>query len=90
MAGFVFAGVEVLAPFLGDGGKAGALLGVVGAAGVSVGAALAAAGRCSSWQGTLGTVGGVVIGALGVGKWHAVNVGLLVPVAYVFAMINPF
>ncbi|XP_035517318.1 uncharacterized protein LOC118327899 [Morone saxatilis] len=86
----LLAGVEVFAPVLGGGGKAGALLGVVGAAGVSVGAAAAVAGRWSSWQGTLGTIAGLVIGALGVGKWHIVNVGLQVPVAYVFAMTNPF
>lgn len=83
-------GVEVLGPALGDGGKAGALLGVVGAAGVCVGAAAAMAGRWSSWLGTLGTIAGLVIGALGVGKWHIVNIGLQVPVAYVFAMTNPF
>ncbi|KAG7474345.1 hypothetical protein JOB18_006762 [Solea senegalensis] len=83
-------GVEVLAPALGKGGQSGALLGVVGAAGVSVGAASAVAGRWSSWQGTLGTVAGLVIGALAMGKWHVVNIGLQVPVAYVFAMTNPF
>lgn len=90
VAGGLLAGVEVLAPVLGEGGKAGALLGVVGAAGVSVGAAAAAAGRWSSWPGTLGTIAGLVIGALGMGKWHIVNIGLQVPVAYVFAMTNPF
>lgn len=83
-------GVEVLAPVLGEGGKTGALLGVVGAAGVSVGAAAAVAGRWSSWPGTWGTIAGLVIGALGMGKWHVVNIGLQVPVAYVFAMTNPF
>lgn len=83
-------GVEVLGPALGDGGKAGALLGVVGTAGVCVGAAAAMAGRWLSWPGTLGTIAGLVIGALGVGKWHIVNIGLQVPVAYVFAMTNPF
>lgn len=82
--------VEVLAPVLGEGGKAGALLGVVGTAGVCVGAAAAVAGRWSSWPGTLGTIAGLVIGAVGLGKWHIVNIGLQVPVAYVFAMTNPF
>ncbi|XP_071325447.1 uncharacterized protein [Trachinotus anak] len=86
----LLAGVEVLAPALGEGGKAGALLGVVGAAGVSVGAASAVAGRWSSWAGTLGTVAGLVTGALAMGRWHIVNIGLQVPVAYVFAMTNPF
>ncbi|KAK9513164.1 hypothetical protein VZT92_026724 [Zoarces viviparus] len=90
VAGGLLTGVEFLAPVLGDGGKAGALLGVVGAAGVSVGAAAAVAGRWSSWPGTLGTVAGLVIGALAMGKWHIVNIGLQVPVAYVFAMTNPF
>ncbi|XP_044062491.1 uncharacterized protein LOC122880975 [Siniperca chuatsi] len=86
----LLAGVEGVAPLLGEGGNAGALLGVVGAAGVSVGAAAAVAGRWSSWLGTLGTIAGLVIGALGMGKWHIVNIGLQVPVAYVFAMTNPF
>ncbi len=86
----LLAGVEVLAPVMGEGGKAGALLGVVGAAGVSVGASAAMARRWSSWPGTLGTIAGLIIGALGMGKWHVVNIGLQVPVAYVFAMTNPF
>ncbi|XP_040901362.1 uncharacterized protein LOC121186642 isoform X2 [Toxotes jaculatrix] len=90
LAGGLLAVVEVLAPALGEGGKAGALLGVVGAAGVSVGAAAAVAGRWSTWPGTLGTIAGLVIGALGMGKGHIVNIGLQVPVAYVFAMTNPF
>ncbi|XP_076593828.1 uncharacterized protein LOC143324906 [Chaetodon auriga] len=83
-------GVQVLSPVLGVGGGAGALLGVVGAAGVAVGAATAVAGMWSSWPGTLGTIAGLVIGAIGIGKWHIVNIGLQVPVAYVFAMTNPF
>ncbi|XP_008301896.1 uncharacterized protein LOC103373711 [Stegastes partitus] len=83
--------VEVLAPALGEGATSGALLGVVAAAGVSVGAAAAAAaGGWGSWPGTLGNVGGLVIGALVVGRWHIVNIGLQLPVGYVFAMINPF
>lgn len=82
--------ILVLTPVLGDGGKAGALLGVVGAAGMSVGAATAMAVRWSSWLGTLGTIAGLVIGALGVGKWHAVNIGLQLSVVYMFAMTNPF
>ncbi|XP_071761503.1 uncharacterized protein LOC139916495 [Centroberyx gerrardi] len=90
VAGVLLAGVEAVAPVLGEGGKAGALLGVVGAAGVSVGAAAAMAGGWSSWPGTLGTVAGLVVGALSMGKWHFVNIGLQVPVAYVFAMTNPF
>ncbi|XP_019946973.1 uncharacterized protein [Paralichthys olivaceus] len=90
VAGGLLAGVEGLAPALGEGGKAGALLGVVGAAGVSVGGASAVAGRWSSWPGTLGTIAGLVFGALVMGKWHIVNIGLQLPVAYVFAMTNPF
>lgn len=90
VSGGLLAGVEVLSPILGEGGKAGALLGVVGAAGVSVGAASAVAGRWSSWAGTVGTVTGLTTGALVMGKWHIVNIGLQVPVAYVFAMTNPF
>ncbi|KAM4594190.1 uncharacterized protein V3H82_026941 [Fundulus diaphanus] len=90
VAGILLAGTEVLAAVLGDGGMAGALLGVVGAAGVSVGATAAAATRWSSWAGTVGTVGGLILGALVMGKWHTVNIGLQVPVAFVFAMSNPF
>ncbi|XP_029928759.1 uncharacterized protein LOC115374132 [Myripristis murdjan] len=90
VAGGLLAGVEALDPVLGNGGKAGALLGVVGAAGVSVGAAAALAGGWSSWLGTLGTITGLVVGALSMGRWHFVNIGLQVPVAYVFAMVNPF
>ncbi|XP_041838326.1 uncharacterized protein LOC121637987 [Melanotaenia boesemani] len=90
VAGGLLVGMDVLSPVLGEGGAAGALLGVVGAAGVSVGATAAAAGRWSSWQGTLGTTVGLIIGALGMGKWHTVNIGLQLPVAYVFAMTKPF
>ncbi|XP_065814023.1 uncharacterized protein [Labrus bergylta] len=90
VAGGLLVGVEVLGTVLGEGGRAGALLGVVGAAGVSVGAAAAMAGGWSSWLGTLGTIAGLIIGALGVGRWHIVNIGLQVPAAYVFAMTNPF
>ncbi|KAM8870267.1 uncharacterized protein AB9W97_017184 isoform 1-T2 [Spinachia spinachia] len=90
VAGGLLVGLEFLAPVLGEGARAGALLGVVGVAGVSVGAAAAVAGRWSSWPGTLGTAVGLVIGALAIGKWHIVNIGLQVPVAYVFAMTNPF
>ncbi|XP_061584775.1 uncharacterized protein LOC133449750 [Cololabis saira] len=91
VAGLLLVGVEVLAPALGDGGCAGALLGVVGAAGVSVGAVLSAApeGQAVSWPGTAGRVAGVVAGALAAGRWHAVNIGLQLPVAYVFARIDP-
>ncbi|KAM9384792.1 uncharacterized protein KZ484_006516 [Pholidichthys leucotaenia] len=90
LAGALLAVVKVLAPVLGEGGEAGALLGAVGAAGVSVGGAAAAAARCFSWPGTLGTMAGLLLGALGMGKWHIVNIGLQLPVAYVFAMINSF
>ncbi|TKS81568.1 hypothetical protein D9C73_015673 [Collichthys lucidus] len=86
----LLAGVRVLSLVLGDGGTAGALLGMVGATGVCVGAAAAVAGRWSSWPGTLGTIVGLVLGALVMGKWHIVNIGLQLPVAYVFAMTNPF
>lgn len=90
LAGILLAGMEAFAAVLGEGGLAGALLGVVGAAGVSVGATAAAATRCSSWLGTVGTVAGLILGALVLGKWHAVNIGLQIPVAFVFAMSNPF
>ncbi|XP_037830737.1 uncharacterized protein LOC108247212 isoform X2 [Kryptolebias marmoratus] len=90
VTGVLLAGMEALSPVLGDAGTAGAMLGVVGAAGVSVGATLASAARWSSQPGTLGTIGGVIIGALGMGKWHMVNIGLQLPVAYMFAMLNPF
>ncbi|XP_068189636.1 uncharacterized protein [Antennarius striatus] len=90
MALGLLVGVEALAPVLGEGGKAGALLGVVGTAGVSVGAAAALSGTWSTWPGTLATIAGLVIGALRMGKWHIVNIGLQVPVAYVFAMTNLF
>ncbi|CAJ1061513.1 uncharacterized protein LOC122880975 [Xyrichtys novacula] len=83
-------GAELLGPVLGVGGRAGALLGGVGAAGVSVGGVAALAGAWSSWSGTLGTVSGLVLGALGLGQWHLVNIGLQIPAAYVFAMTNPF
>lgn len=89
VAGGLLAGIEALAPVLGEAGTAGAMLGMVGATGVSVGATVASAGRWSSKPGTLGTIGGLIMGALGMGKWHMVNIGVQVPVAYVFAMINP-
>jgi hypothetical protein len=90
LAGTLIAVVEVITPVLGQGGRAGALLGSVGAAGVSVGAAAAMAGAWSSWAGTSGTIFGLVLGALIIGKWHIVNIGLQLPVAYVFAMTNPY
>lgn len=90
LAGSLLTGQVVLAPALSEGAGAGALLGVVATAGVSVGGVVAAAGRSSSWWGTLATMGGLVLGALALGKWHAVNIGLQVPVVFVFAMINPF
>ncbi|KAJ3597915.1 hypothetical protein NHX12_001431 [Muraenolepis orangiensis] len=89
-AGALLLVAEVTAPVLGQGGRAGALLGAVGAAGVSVGAAAAMAGAWSSWAGTLGSLLGLVLGALVMGKWHMVNIGLQLPVAYVFAMTNPY
>lgn len=90
LAGALLVVVEVITPVLGQGGRAGALLGAVGAAGVSVGAAAAMAGAWSSWGGTSGTLLGLVLGALVAGKWHMVNIGLQLPVAYVFAMTNPY
>ena len=90
LAGSLIVVVEVITPVLGQGGRAGALLGAVGAAGVSVGAAAAMAGAWSSWAGMSGTVFGLVLGALVMGKWHIVNIGLQLPVAYVFAMTNPY
>lgn len=90
LAGALLVVVEVITPVLGQGGRAGALLGAVGVAGVSVGAAAALAGAWSSWWGTSGTLLGLVLGALVAGKWHVVNIGLQLPVAYVFAMANPY
>ncbi|XP_072317480.1 uncharacterized protein [Eucyclogobius newberryi] len=90
LGGVLLLGVEVLAPVLGEGGKAGAMLGAVAAAGASLGAAVALAGRWSSWFGAVATLAGLVLGALAVGEWHVVNIGLQLPVAYVFAMTNPF
>ncbi|XP_061920320.1 uncharacterized protein LOC133660755 [Entelurus aequoreus] len=90
VAGALLVGVEILSPILGIGGKAGALLGVVGASGVSVGAAAAMARRCSSWLRTLGAVAGMFIGALVMGDWHIVKTGLQLTIAYVFAMTNAF
>ncbi|XP_069028165.1 uncharacterized protein [Embiotoca jacksoni] len=89
IAAGLLGGVQLLAPVLGEGGGAGALLGVVGVAGASVGGAAAAAGRSSSRLGALGTLGGLVMGALVFGRWHFVNIGLQLPVAFVFAMTNP-
>lgn len=90
LGGALLVGVEVLAPVLGEGGKAGAMLGAVGATGASLGAAAALAGEWSTWFGTIATLAGLVLGALAVGEWHIVNIGLQLPVAYVFAMTNPF
>ncbi|XP_053737447.1 uncharacterized protein LOC128768528 [Synchiropus splendidus] len=90
VAGGLLAGVEVLTPVLGNGGRAGALLGVVGAAGVSVGAVAAMAGQWSSWHGTFCSVVGLLLGAILLGKFHLVNIGLQVPVGCIFAMTNPF
>lgn len=82
-------GILMLFPVLGQGAKAGALLGGVGAAGVSVGAAAALSGR-SSWPGTLGAGVGMVLGAVQVGQGHLLNVFLQLPAAYIFAMTDPF
>ncbi|CAL9705476.1 unnamed protein product [Knipowitschia caucasica] len=90
LGGVLLLGVEVLAPVLGEGGKAGAMLGAVGAAGASIGAAAALAGRWSTRFGMVATLAGLMLGALTVGEWHIVNIGLQLPVAYVFAMTNPF
>ncbi|XP_054638331.1 uncharacterized protein LOC129185374 [Dunckerocampus dactyliophorus] len=90
LAGGLLVAVEILSPVLGNGGKAGALLGVVGASGVSVGAVAAMARRCSSWPRTWGAVAGVIIGALVMGDWQIVKTGLQVIVASVFAMTNAF
>ncbi|XP_055083956.1 uncharacterized protein LOC129456925 [Periophthalmus magnuspinnatus] len=90
LGGVLLLVVEVLEPVLGEGGKAGAMLGAVGATGAALGAATALAGRWSSWFGTIATLAGLVLGALAVGEWHIVNIGLQLPVAYVFAMTNPF
>nr|XP_057909476.1 uncharacterized protein LOC131105417 [Doryrhamphus excisus] len=83
-------GVEVLSPVLGEGGKAGALLGVVGASGVSAGAAAAMARKCSSWPRTLGAIAGVIIGTFVMGDGDIVRTGLQVIVVYIFAMTNAF
>ncbi|KAK7878059.1 hypothetical protein WMY93_031280 [Mugilogobius chulae] len=76
LGGFLLLGVQVLGPVLGEGGRAGAMLGAVGATGASLGAAAALAGQCSSWFGTIATLAGLVLGALTVGEWHIVNIGL--------------
>ncbi|XP_061675587.1 uncharacterized protein LOC133500638 [Syngnathoides biaculeatus] len=86
----LLAGVEVLSPVLGNGGKAGALLGVVGTSGVSVGAVAAMTGQCSSWPRTLGAIAGLIIGTLATDKLHIVMIGIQVIVAYIFAMNNAF
>ncbi|KAK2903474.1 hypothetical protein Q8A67_008187 [Cirrhinus molitorella] len=80
--------VKVPSLMLGVGGKAGALLGAAGAAGVSMGGAAAVAVRSSSWGGTIGTTAGMISGFLVFGMWDIVNIGLLVCVAYLFAMTN--
>lgn len=82
-------GVRVFSSVLGEGGRAGALLGVVGATGVGVGAAAALAGRCCWWAGSLATAAGLAAGAAGAGCSHTLNIGLQLPVALVFAMTNP-
>ncbi|XP_048117053.1 uncharacterized protein LOC125305985 isoform X1 [Alosa alosa] len=81
--------VRVSAGFLGAGGTAGALLGAVGASGVSLGSAAAIAVGWSTWAGTVGTTVGMVTGALATGKWDVPNL-IQVPVAYMFAMTNPY
>lgn len=75
---------------LGAGGTSGAMLGVVGAAGVSVGATASVAVGWSTWAGTIGTTAGMVLGALGMGKRHFVNIGLQIPVAYIFSVSSLF
>ncbi|XP_037129874.1 uncharacterized protein LOC119135948 [Syngnathus acus] len=86
----LLAGVEILSPALGKGGKAGALLGVVGTSGVSIGAVVAMAAECTSWLRTSGAVAGVIIGTLVMGNLHFVLIGVQLFVAYVFAMTNAF
>ena len=81
--------VRASSAFLGFGGTAGALLGAVGAGGVSLGSAAAIAVGWSTWAGTVGTTAGMVTGALATGKWDVPNL-IQVPVAYMFAMTNPY
>ncbi|KAK3550950.1 hypothetical protein QTP70_010875 [Hemibagrus guttatus] len=82
--------VDAWSVALGIGGVTGALLGALGAAGVSMGAAAAVALQCSSWTGTISTTVGMLSGALAIGNWDITNIGLQVLVAYMFAMINPY
>lgn len=81
--------VRASAGFLGPGGTAGALLGAVLASGVSLGSAAGIAVGWSTWAGTVGTTAGMVTGALATGKWDVPNL-IQVPVAYMFAMTNPY
>lgn len=90
VAAALLGGVSFLSPVLGQGGTAGALLGVVGATGVCVGAAAALCKQSSGWAGTLATAAGLAGGTLRAGRWHLLNIGLQLPVAFVFAMTNPF
>ncbi|XP_027005510.2 uncharacterized protein LOC113644671 [Tachysurus fulvidraco] len=80
--------VEAWSVALGIGGVTGALLGALGAAGVSMGAAVAVAIHCSSWTGTISTTAGMLCGGLVIGNWDITNIGVQVLVAYIFAMIN--
>lgn len=82
--------VDTWSVALGIGGETGALLGALGAAGVSMGAAAAVALQCSSWTGTISTIVGMLSGALAIGNWDITNIGLQVLVAYMFAMIRPY
>ncbi|TSQ69491.1 hypothetical protein Baya_11280 [Bagarius yarrelli] len=75
---------------LGIGGVTGALLGALGAAGVSTGAAAAVAFQCSSWIGTISTTAGMLSGALTIGNWDIINIGMQMCVVYMFAVINPY
>ncbi|XP_053350477.1 uncharacterized protein LOC128520312 [Clarias gariepinus] len=82
--------VETLSTTLGIGGTTGALLGALGAAGVSMGATAAVSFQCSSWAGTISTTAGMLSGALTVGNWDITNIGLQIIVAYMFAVTNPY
>lgn len=82
--------VDVLSESLGAGAVTGAFLGVLGAAGVSLGAAASKALQCSSLTETLSTTAGMLLGALVIGKWDFLNIILHVLIAFTFALVNPF
>lgn len=82
--------IDASSEALGIGGVTGALLGALGTAGVSMGAAAAVAFQCSSWMGTVSATAGMLSGALATGNWDITNIGLQVLVVYIFAMIKPY